>query len=169
MNGLRLSRLLAAAATAVVIDQLSKSLVLERLTTSTAIELTPFLNFALHFNTGVSFGLFSQHGEHGRWLLTALAILTMGGLAIWALRTRYIGETVALGTIVGGALGNVIDRVRQGAVTDFIDVHAYGWHWPTFNFADVAVTCGMVALLLHNAMLPRRGQMPLVADRKANG
>lgn len=169
MNGSRSSWLLAVAATAVAIDQVSKWAVIERLSTHTAVELTPFLNLFLHSNAGVSFGLFSQHGEQGRWLLTALAILIIAGLVIWALRARHKAETIALGTVAGGALGNVIDRVRHGAVTDFIDVHAYGWHWPTFNLADVAVTCGMVALLLHQAMSPRSGQQSLYADEKPNG
>lgn len=168
MNSSRSSWLLAASATAVMIEQVSKWLVVERVSALAAVELTPFLNVAVHFNAGVSFGLFSQHGEYGRWLLTALAMLIIASLVIWALRARDLAETVALGTIGGGALGNVIDRVRHGAVTDFIDFHAYGWHWPTFNLADVAVTIGMIALLLHQATSPR-SQASLFADENANG
>lgn len=172
MNGSRLPRLLAASGAAVIMDQASKWLVLEHMSPHTAIELTPFLNLFLHFNPGVSFGLLSQHGEQGRWPLTALAALVIAGLVIWALRSRSMAETIAIGTIVGGALGNVIDRARQGAVTDFIDVHAYGWHWPTFNLADVAIFCGIVGLLLHQAMPSPSGRNPpfrTVADEKPNG
>ncbi len=147
---------LAAALLAVAADQASKWVILEHvMIPPRVIEATPFLNLTLGFNRGVSFGLWG-HGAAGPWLLSALAVAISIALALWAWRTDSRTEAAALGAIVGGAIGNVIDRVQKGAVTDFLDLHAFGWHWPTFNLADVGITGGVGLLLLHGWLQGRR-------------
>lgn len=113
------------------------------------IEVMPFFNLTLGFNRGITFGLLGG-GSTGPWPLTAAALVAIAGLAVWAWRARCRIEAAAIGAVVGGAIGNVADRVRQGAVTDFLDLHAFGWHWPTFNVADVAIVCGVGTLLLRS-------------------
>jgi len=139
---------LAMAATATLADQLSKRAALAQLAEPPrTIELTPFLNLTLGFNRGVSFGLFSSSADLG-WLLILMALAIVACLLVWAWYARGRAMQLALGAIIGGAISNVIDRVRQGAVTDFMDLHAFGWHWPTFNLADVFIVCGVAALLV---------------------
>jgi len=147
---------LSVAALAVILDQASKELMLVHVLNPPAvIPVTPFLNLRLGFNTGVSFG-FLGDGLAGPWLLSGLAMAVVAGLAVWAVRADSRTEAVALGAIIGGAIGNVIDRLRQGAVTDFLDLHAFGWHWPTFNVADIGITGGVGLLLLHGWRQGRR-------------
>ncbi|KAA0576223.1 signal peptidase II [Azospirillum sp. B21] len=144
----RLGAALLAATFAVALDQGSKWAIIEHvMNPPRLIEVTPFFNLTLGFNRGVSFGLFGD-GAVGPWLLSGLALTIVALLLAWAMRSISQSEAAALGAIIGGALGNVIDRVRQGAVTDFLDLHAFGWHWPAFNLADAAIFCGVAMLLL---------------------
>lgn len=139
----------AVCATVIIADQLSKWAALEHLLSPPrAIEVTPFLNLVIGFNTGVSFGLLGNDAAYGPWLLSAIAMAIVAVLTVWAARSRDRREIVGFGAIMGGALGNVVDRVRQGAVTDFLDLHAFGWHWPTFNVADVGICAGVGLLLV---------------------
>ncbi|MFC5423564.1 MULTISPECIES: signal peptidase II [Bosea] len=119
------------------------------------IEITSFFNLTLGFNPGVSFGMFQDVFLERPLVLGAIKVAITAGLLVWALRVENMVETVALGLIAGGAAGNVVDRVRQGAVTDFLDFHVGDWHWPTFNMADVAISIG-VALLLAGSLRPFR-------------
>ncbi|OYD84973.1 signal peptidase II [Azospirillum brasilense] len=152
--GLRLAGAIGAAI--LVVDQLTKWVALEQLLEPPRlIEVTPFLNFVLGFNTGVSFGLLENDSAHGPWLLSGAALLVVAVLVVWAARSDSRAEAASFGAIAGGAVGNVIDRLRQGAVTDFIDLHAFGWHWPTFNVADIGITGG-VGLLLLSGLWPRK-------------
>lgn len=145
--GLKLAS--AIGALVLIADQLSKWAALEHLLNPPrVVEATPFLNFVLGFNTGVSFGLFGNDSPYGPWLLSVIALIIVALLIVWAVRSRSRAEVIAYGAIAGGALGNVVDRVRQGAVTDFLDLHAFGWHWPTFNIADVGITGGVGLLIL---------------------
>jgi lipoprotein signal peptidase len=112
------------------------------------------LNLRLGFNTGVTFGMFRESAAEAVWLLVAIKLVVVGLLGRWLWRTRLRGEAVGLGLVIGGALGNVLDRVRQGAVTDFVDAHYGGWHWPTFNLADAAIVCGVGLLLLASLRAP---------------
>ncbi|MEZ5933103.1 MAG: signal peptidase II [Alphaproteobacteria bacterium] len=112
------------------------------------IPLLPFLNLRLGFNTGVSFGLFNELFADAPVLLASLMFLIVGGLAFWAWRAQTWTELIGLSLVIGGALGNIIDRLRLGAVVDFLDLHAAGWHWPTFNTADIGITAGAALLLL---------------------
>lgn len=154
MSWLRRLGLAAAVALAAAgLDQASKWLMLEIvLNPPEPITLTPFLNLRLGFNTGVSFGLFRDTLEAWPGLLGLFKFGAGFGLLAWAVFAGHRLERIGLALMAGGAFGNAIDRWRQGAVTDFLDLHWGGWHWPTFNGADIALTFGVVLMLL--AALP---------------
>jgi signal peptidase II len=144
------------AALSFLADQASKWLILNVvMVPPQAIAITSFFNLRLGFNTGVSFGMFQDVFAYRPWILTVFKVVVSGGLLIWALRTDSTAERIGLAMIAGGALGNALDRYREGAVTDFLDFHYGGWHWPTFNMADVAIVCG-VALLLAAGLFASR-------------
>ncbi|MFC5353650.1 signal peptidase II [Azospirillum himalayense] len=152
--GLKLAGTIGAVV--LILDQLTKWVALEHLLEPPRlIEVTPFLNVVLGFNTGVSFGLLENDSVYGPWLLSGAALLVAAVLVVWAARSDSRAEAASFGAIAGGAVGNVVDRLRQGAVTDFIDLHAFGWHWPTFNVADIGITGG-VGLLLLSGLWPRK-------------
>ena len=115
------------------------------------IEVTPFFNLVMVWNTGVSFGLFASDSEAGRWALIALACAISAGLAWWVRTVTTPLLAGSIGAVVGGAIGNVVDRLVYGAVADFFDVHAFGYHWPAFNIADSAIVVG-VGLILYDGM-----------------
>lgn len=143
-----LKRWLALAAAIIAADQASKSLVLASLRLGETVVLTPFFNWTLTFNPGASFSFLADAGGWQRWLFTGLA-LAVAGWILLELR-RHAGErllALAMTLIMGGALGNVIDRMRFGAVVDFIQVHAAGWYFPAFNVADSAISIGAVLLV----------------------
>ncbi len=108
----------------------------------------PFLNFILVWNPGVSFGMFQTSAEFVQWLLAAFAVAVSIALAVWLSRTGSGLLAVALGLVIGGALGNAPDRILWGAVADFIDFHIGDWHWFVFNIADAAVVVGFGLILL---------------------
>jgi signal peptidase II len=148
----------AVAAATVVLDQLSKWWILaDVMNPPRIIEITPFFNVVLVMNRGASFGLMGGSGDWGPWALVALAVVIVTGLGIWLARTpsRWVGA--AVGLVIGGAIGNVIDRLRYGAVIDFLDFHAGDLHWPAFNLADSAITVG-VGILLVDALIGKRGK-----------
>lgn len=114
--------------------------------------IAPLLNIVLVWNQGISFGLFNNESSQMVLVFIALSLLISSGMLIWlAVATEKL-VAVALGLIVGGALGNVIDRVRFDAVVDFIDVHWNGYHWPAFNVADSCIVLGAFLLLAHSFM-----------------
>ncbi|AIQ89953.1 MULTISPECIES: signal peptidase II [Methylobacterium] len=123
--------------------------------------LAPFVDFVVVWNRGVSYGLFQQEGGIGRWLLVVLSLAAAIGLGIWMRRagSRLLG--VALGLIVGGALGNAIDRAAYGAVFDFVHLHAGGWSWYVFNVADAAIVAGVIGLILDSLSPDSRKERPL--------
>jgi lipoprotein signal peptidase len=140
-------------------DQAVKWWILEvvRLPEVGRVYVLPFLNLTMVWNRGVTFGLLQGEAWWHPYALAAIASLVAGLLVIWLARAENRLVSLALGLVLGGAVGNVIDRVRFGAVVDFIDVHAYGWHWYVFNVADSAIVIG-VGLLLADALLrPRSG------------
>jgi signal peptidase II len=145
---------LVVAGTVVVLDQLTKWAILTWL--ERAIALTPFFNLVVVWNRGVSFGMFDSDGALAPWLLSGLALAVVAALLIWLRQVEHPLPAVALGLIIGGAVGNVIDRVRFGAVIDFLDVHAMGWHWPAFNVADSAICIGAALLLVDGLLMHRR-------------
>jgi signal peptidase II len=130
-------------------DQLSKSWVIEHLLGSPEriILVTAFFNLVLGWNRGVSFGMLSALALPP-WTLALLAVVVAGGLLVWLFRTDSWLVSGGLGLVVGGAPSNALDRIRYGAVTDFLDFHLAGWHWPAFNLADAGIVCGVTALLL---------------------
>ena len=139
----------ALAAVILVADQVTKWIILnDVMAPPRVIEVTEFFNLVLVWNQGVSFGMFGDGGDTQRWVLIGVALAISLGLSVWLLRvgSRWVG--LALGAIIGGAIGNVIDRFAYGAVADFLDFHVAGYHWPAFNVADSAITLGVVALLL---------------------
>ena len=147
---------LAVALLVLVLDQASKALVLARLAPVAPVELTPFLNLVVVWNPGVSFGMLGGVGAAGPWLLIGVALVITAGFLVWLAWSTERLHATALGLVIGGAVGNVIDRLRFGAVLDFVDLHLLGYHWPAFNVADAAITAGAV-LLLGDGLL-RRGE-----------
>ena len=135
---------------AAVIDQVSKAWALFVLWPpySAGVTLLPVLDLRLGFNTGITFGIFAESAAGAVWLLVLVKLAVVAGLATWLWRSTIRLESAGLGLIIGGALGNILDRLRLGAVVDFIDAHYASWHWPTFNMADVAIVCGVAALFL---------------------
>ena len=141
---------LTVAAVILAGDQFSKMLFLDLVAQHSppVIYVTPFFNLVQVWNTGVSFGLFQEDSAARSWTLIAVAAAVLVWLALWLWRAQNRLVAVALGGIIGGAIGNIIDRVRFGAVFDFVDLHAFGWHWPAFNVADSAIVVGVVLLLV---------------------
>ena len=144
---------LGLAAAIFAIDQASKWAVLHLidLPVHRVIELLPFLNFRMAWNSGVSFGLFQADGWLGRLGLIGFALVVVGFLIYWLNSAANRATVIAIGMVVGGALGNVLDRVIYGAVVDFVDFHGFGYHFYTFNVADTAISLG-VALLVYDAV-----------------
>lgn len=144
---------LAVAAVLLIADQASKWWILEELRLPEVghiplLALGPFgLDLSMVWNRGVTFGLLSGDGPWNHLLLALLAT----GIALFLVRWLAKAETrmvaVALGAVIGGAVGNVADRLRFGAVVDFVDAHAWGWHWYVFNIADAGIVCGVAALV----------------------
>jgi len=114
------------------------------------VEVLPFFNLTLVHNPGAAFGILADHPGWQRWFFIALTAIIGGVIAWWLAHGARgkIGLSAALAMILGGALGNLVDRVRFGYVVDFLDVHAFGWHWPAFNIADAAITCGAILLIV---------------------
>jgi signal peptidase II len=90
------------------------------------------------------------------WLLSGLALAVVIGLLVWLRRTEHWLIAIGLGLVIGGALGNVVDRLRYGAVVDFLDFHAAGYHWPAFNVADAAICIGAAVIVVDGLLAPRR-------------
>lgn len=160
-----LGRGLAAAAAAAALDQLSKFAVLTHFHETGCVlhqqALTPFLKLVLTCNSGVSFGFLNRTGVNSAvFALVAGLIVVM--LLVWLSRVATIFLAVAIGLVIGGAVGNAIDRLRIGAVIDFLYFHAGSWYWPAFNLADSAICLGVAAMLL-DGLLSRRA--PPQAER----
>ncbi|MAI49958.1 MAG: signal peptidase II [Rhodospirillaceae bacterium] len=145
------------AAAIVVFDQATKFwMVLEIMSPPRIIEVTSFFNLVMVWNRGVSFGLFSSISPWTPVLLGTIAVVISMVLALWMYRARSRWLCVSLALVIAGALGNAIDRVIYGAVADFLDFHAGGYHWPAFNVADIAISMGVVMLLFDGLIEKRR-------------
>ena len=145
-----------------VADQVSKWIVISGLALQQrrVIELLPIFDLRWVENRGVSMGMLTADGEIGRWLLVGLTAIIAGGVLFWLWREKNRGDTVALALVLGGALGNIVDRVRYGYVADFADLHFGEWRpFLIFNVGDAAITIG-VLLLLVRALLTRDGKAP---------
>jgi signal peptidase II len=142
-------RWFALAAAIVVADQIVKWIVLRHFAPGEQRAVTDFFNLVLVFNKGAAFSLFAQAPGWQAPLLSAFALIAAIAVSIFIVRSpgRQI-LCLGLALILGGAIGNVIDRVRFGQVVDFLDFYAFGWHWPAFNVADSAISIGAVLLIL---------------------
>ena len=142
---------LAPAALIFLADQLSKWLVVGPLQLQSVrqIPILSVFNLTWTENRGISLGLLTADGETGRWLLVAMTAAIAGGIAWWITHEHKRGDQLALGLVLGGALGNILDRVRYGYVVDFADLHFGEWRpFLVFNVADAAISIGVVILLL---------------------
>ena len=149
------------AGVVLVLDQGSKRLADSLLGPHDVVSLLPFLALRKTYNPGAAFSFLSDASGWQRWFFSGLAVLIIGVLVAW-LRRLPPGQSrvaLALALILGGAAGNLIDRVLYGHVIDFIDLYYGTWHWPTFNIADSAITLGAVLLIL-DALLGRRAAAP---------
>ncbi|MCE1171431.1 signal peptidase II [Azovibrio restrictus] len=147
---------LGLAAGLVLVDQLSKLAVLARFQLGESLEITSFFNLVLVYNPGAAFSFLAAAGGWQKWFFVALAL----GISAWIIHMLLAHpeqkrQNLALTLILGGALGNVIDRVAYGAVVDFLDFHLAGWHWPAFNVADSGITVGAVLLVLDQLLQSR--------------
>lgn len=124
----------------------------------TRIDILPFFNIVMVWNKGVSFGLFNDHSDYGPLILTLLAGVIAVIFSIWLTRSKNAVISLSLALIIGGALGNMLDRIRFGAVADFLDFHLFGAHWPAFNVADSAITVGIAILLIHSLFFDKKHQ-----------
>lgn len=145
----------ALASLSLAADQTTKSLALDHLSNDpTPVAVTPFFKLALSFNPGVSFGMLREViGDHQEVVATGTAVVALGLLVASAL-VRGPLERSGLSMMAGGAFGNAVDRWRRGAVTDFIDLHAGGYHWPAFNVADIAIVGGCALVLADGLFRP---------------
>ena len=137
------------AAIILVLDQLSKNWLIGLMAEEGPRALTPFFNLVMVWNRGVSFGFLNAATTPAlqQWLLIGMSLAMTGLLLVWLKKADQALLRLALGGVIGGALGNAIDRLRFGAVADFFDFHAFGYHWPAFNIADSAIVMGVVVLL----------------------
>ena len=129
--------------------------------------LGPYIEVTAVWNRGISYGLFQQHSDFGRWLLIGLSLLAALGFCVWLWRgpTRIVA--LALGLLIGGALGNAYDRIVYGAVFDFLHIHVGDFSWYVFNVADAAIVAGVVALL-YDAVMPSRDGAGKIAPAGAD-
>jgi signal peptidase II len=137
---------LALAVLVVITDQLSKLAILHNVHDSVA--LLPIFNLTLVWNHGVSFGMFNHGGMIPPVLFMAISLIIACGFGVWMFKTDSRLVVPALGLVIGGAIGNVIDRAHLGAVVDFLDFHIGDWHYPAFNVADSAVVIGIALVLV---------------------
>ena len=155
MRPLRLGLIIALMI--LIVDQLTKWWALSALTDVKSIVVIPgFFDLALAWNRGISFSMFSSSSELMPWVLSCIAILIIFGLLWWLTRITNLIMGCGLGLILGGAVGNLIDRLRFGAVVDFLDFYLAGYHWPTFNIADCAVTVGVGLILLDSWIVSKQ-------------
>ncbi|MGI9421031.1 MAG: signal peptidase II [Geminicoccaceae bacterium] len=148
---------LLIAAMVIVADQVTKWIALSGVDfAENPIRVTSFFDLVLVWNRGVSFGMFNDAGSYGPWILSALAIAVVIGLLYWLRQTETWLGVAALGLVIGGAIGNVIDRFRFGAVVDFLYFHVGNFHWPAFNVADTAICIGAGLLVLDGLLSPER-------------
>ena len=148
-----------AALVVLAADQASKYWILHvlELPELHQVVLLPVLNLTMVWNQGVTFGLLNGLGSWSHFFLAAVALLVVAALAVWLRRADNPVAALSIGAIAGGAVGNVIDRLRYGAVVDFIHAHIGDWSWYVFNVADAAIVCGVAALIIDN-LLPGRSE-----------
>ncbi len=150
---------LAWAVLLLVADQFTKTLILGYYRLGDATYVTSFFNIVRAHNTGAAFSFLADAGGWQRWVFTGIGVAA-ALFIVWQLRA-HPGQKLfcfALSSILGGAIGNVVDRMMHGYVVDFLDVHARGWHFPAFNLADSAITVGAICLILDELLRVRRAR-----------
>jgi signal peptidase II len=153
---------LAAAAAALVADQGSKLLLLygfgfAQMNAAQEVRILPFFNLVMVWNKGVSYGLFPASSPWGTAFLALFSSIAVVALGWWMWRAARPALAIGLGLVIGGALGNLIDRLVYGAVADFFHFHAFGFDWYVFNVADAAICFGVMALLYDALLKPEHG------------
>jgi len=159
-------RWLVLAALIVAVDQATKYAVVQYFAANKAVAVTSFFNLVLVYNPGAAFSFLSDAAGWQRGLFIAIALIASAWIV--TLLRQYPDQrlfALALSLVLAGAVGNVIDRILFGAVVDFLDFHAYGWHWPAFNVADSAITCGAL-LLIWDAVRPRKKSNPTAETQR---
>lgn len=156
---------LAPSAAIVVLDLATKAWASAALRYGEAVEVTPFFNLVLVHNTGAAFSFLAGAGGWQRWFFSIVAVV-ISGVLVWMLRKPGTGVLVsaALALVLGGALGNLYDRVTLGYVVDFVQLHAGGWYFPAFNVADSAITAGVV-LLIWDSIRPAARSSPAAPEQ----
>lgn len=151
-----MGRWLALSGAVLAADQLTKFVIASAFALNTTIKVTSFFNVVFVRNTGAAFSFLSDASGWQRGLFIAIGVIASAWI-VYLLRKhpQQVLFCWALSLVLAGAIGNVIDRVLYGAVIDFLDFHAFGWHWPAFNVADAAITCGAV-LLIWDGLRPRK-------------
>ena len=136
-----------------IADYFTKAWVIAQLESpSTSLYITPFFNLVLNYNYGVSFGFFNNEFM-SRYLFIFISILILCILYLWLYKSSFMIDMVAYGLILGGAIGNIIDRLQYGAVVDFIELHLDAWRYPSFNIADSAIVLGVSLLVIFSKQL----------------
>jgi signal peptidase II len=132
------------------LDQLTKQLASGYLNYAEPVAVMPLFNLTLVHNSGAAFSFLAQAGGWQRWFFAAIALLVSTGIIIWLKRLSAdkVWEALALALVLGGAIGNVWDRILLGYVVDFLDFYYGGWHWPAFNIADIAISVGAAILII---------------------
>ena len=136
----------------IFLDQVSKLAIAGSMQLYQSIPVMPFFKLTYVHNTGAAFSFLSEAGGWQRWFFATLALVISGVIAVWLARLKH-DETllaVALSLVLGGAIGNLIDRLVYGYVIDFLDVYYQTWHWPAFNIADSAITLGVILMLVES-------------------
>jgi len=151
-------RLLWLSLLVVVLDQLSKFWIMASFQDYEVLRIWPVFNLTLVYNTGAAFSFLSDAGGWQRWFFVVIGVVVSAAMVIWLARLqereRLTGYGLAL--VVGGAVGNLIDRIWLGKVVDFLQWHWQDWYWPSFNVADSAITLGVVLLLIDGLLAGRR-------------
>lgn len=139
----------------IVFDQLTKYIAVSNLTFAEPVAVLPHLNWTLAYNYGAAFSFLADMGGWQRWFFAGLAFVITAVLLFWLskLPNKFTAETWGINLVIGGAVGNVIDRIIEGRVTDFIDFYIGSWHYATFNVADIAITFGAGLLILSELFL----------------
>lgn len=153
-----MARWLWCSVVVVVLDQFSKLAAEHWLTPWQAVPVLPSFNLTLMYNSGAAFSFLAGAGGWQRWFFVVLAALISVALAVWLMRLRrdQHWQALALALILGGAIGNLIDRLLYGHVVDFIQLHYQNWYWPTFNLADSAISIGAVLLIIDSLIETRQ-------------
>jgi len=154
----RWTRWLAVSAAVFAADLATKAWVSRAFAVGESLEVTPFFNLVLAHNTGAAFSLLAGAGGWQRWFFTAVSIAISIAIVAMLPRQRSAWLSAAFALVLGGALGNLYDRLTLGHVVDFVQLHAAGYYWPAFNVADSAISVG-VAMLVWDSLRPRAGKL----------